>query len=251
MTAKIALFLVTKNEEKNLPKCLDSVKDLVSEIIVVDSESTDKTLEIAKTYGAEVYTHPFHDFVSQKNLALSKVTCPWALSLDADETLTPELTAEIKKALEAPLVSGYFLPRVNFFLGKQMKHSGLHREYILRLVRTDRARFTGGMVHEELEVKGKTALLQNGFLHYSYMSLDDYFSKLNKYTSLAAEHMRQQGKKFSLFYVLATAPFQFFKRYFLKLGFLDGVQGLIWAVLSNFYIFVKYIKLWDLQRQER
>jgi len=248
---RISLFVITKNEEKNIAACILSAKPLVHEIIVVDSQSTDKTALICRDLGAVVYDCPFESFTEQKNTALSKVTSEWALSLDADETLTPQLVKEIEHAIEQGKYDGYELPRVNDFLGKRMHHSGIKKEYILRLVRTKKAQFEGGLVHEKLVVAGPTARLKNVFIHHPYNDIESYFDKFNKYTTLAARTLYNRGKHVGLLRVLLTIPFEFGKRYFLKAGFLDGIRGLIWASFSCFYVFVKYMKLWYLWDREK
>ncbi len=245
----ISLFVITKNEAHNIAACLDSARALVQEIIIVDSYSTDGTVRICEKFGARIYQHPFENFTQQKNTALSQVTREWALSLDADETLTPELASEIYQITLTGKANGYRLPRVNEFLGKRMKHSGIKKEYIVRLVRTEKAKFVGGKVHEKLEVQGRTRRLKNVFVHHPYDNIEDYFAKFNKYTTLAAQTMFDSGKRVGLLRVLLTVPFEFMRRYVLKLGFLDGIRGLIWASFSCFYVFVKYMKLWFLWDQ--
>lgn len=250
-TNRISLFIITKNEEQKVVKCIESAKSLVNEIIVVDSQSKDRTVQKCEELGAIVYSRPFEGFTRQKNFALSKVTNPWALSLDADEVLTPELAEEIRTALQNPTADGYELGRINDFLGKRMLHGGLKKEYLLRLVRTEQACFKGGLVHEKLASSGKIKRLEHPFIHYSYDSVEAYFDKFNKYTTLAAQTMFQNGKRFSLPFVLVTIPFEFFRRYVLKAGFLDGLRGFVWASFSAFYVFVKYIKLWYLWQRKR
>ncbi len=245
-TTRISLFIIAKNEEKNIARCILSAKPIVHEIVVVNSQSTDKTALICKDLGAAVYDRAFDGFTAQKNFALSKVTSEWALSLDADETLTPDLAAEIQQAVQNPLIDGYELTRANDFLGKRMRHSGMKNEHILRLVRAKKAEFRGGLVHEKLHVNGKTARLKNVFIHHPYDSIESYFEKFNRYTTLAAQTMFEKGKKVCFPLVLATIPFEFARRYLLKAGFLDGMRGFIWAAFSCFYVFVKYMKLWYL-----
>ncbi|MCQ2410520.1 MAG: glycosyltransferase family 2 protein [Elusimicrobiaceae bacterium] len=242
----ISLFIITKNAAQNVFSCIQSAQDLVREVIVLDSDSTDRTAQICRELGSIVYNQPFENFTKQKNAALEKVTSAWALSLDADETLTPELAAEIRQAVLSDKYDGYELPRVNDFLGKRMHHSGIKKEYILRLVRTQKARFEGGKVHEKLVVSGPTARLKNVFIHHPYNDIETYFAKFNKYTTLAAQTMYENGKRVCLLRVLLTVPFEFARRYVLKAGFLDGMRGLIWASFSCFYVFVKYMKLWYL-----
>lgn len=250
-TNRISLFIITKNEAEHLAKCILSAKTLVHEVIVVDSDSTDRTTAIARDLGAIVYNHKFESFTRQKNFALSKVTSGWALSLDADETLTPELAEEIKQAVACGKADGYELPRVNDFLGKRMRHSGIKKEYILRLVRTQKAAFKGGLVHEELCVNGSTARLENVFTHHPYKNLETYFEKFNKYTTLAAEQMFQKGRRVCWARVLLTVPFEFTRRYIFQAGFLDGARGFIWATFAGFYVFAKHAKLWYLWERKK
>lgn len=247
----ISLFIIAKNEAHHIEACLKSAQNLVQEIVVVDSNSSDDTVRLCEQFGARVYEQPFENFTKQKNTALSKVSCEWALSLDADETLTPELAEEIKQAVLSDKYDGYELPRVNDFLGKRMNHSGIKKEYILRLVRTKKAKFEGGKVHEKLVVQGKTARLKNVFVHHPYDDIETYFEKFNKYTTLAAQTMYENGKRVCLLRVLLTVPFEFARRYILKAGFLDGMRGLIWASFSCFYVFVKYMKLWYLRERNQ
>ena len=247
----LSVFLITKQEGKNLDKCLASVKDIAGEIVIVDSGSTDNTLEIAKKYGAKIFHKDFVSFTEQKNFSLKKCSLPWALNLDADEYLTSALATEIKKTLtKKTTAEGYFLVRNNIFLGRQMKHSGIAAEARLRLVKTTKAKYVGGLVHEELIVEGKTATLKNTFMHNTYTSIDQYFEKFNRYTTLAALALKQKNKKFNLF-LLTHSPFEFIKIYFLKLGFLDGFQGFLWALFSAWYKIVKYTKLWDISRENK
>ncbi len=250
MTQRISLFIIAKNEEHKIAKSILSAKNLASEVIVVDGYSKDKTAEIAAEHGALVFQHPFEGFAAQKNFALSKVSCPWALNLDADESLSPELKEKIRHVIKDTSHAGFDIAFSNYFLGKQMKHSGLNHEYHLRLVRTDKAHYEGGLVHEGLKVDGTVGKLEEPIRHYSYDSIEAYFRKFNKYTSLAALQMYEKGRRFSLLFVLVTIPFEFIKRYLLKLGFLDGIRGFIWASFSAFYVFVKYMKLWLLEQKK-
>ena len=248
-TARLSLFVITKNEEKNIAKCILSARSIVNEIIVVDSFSQDKTALICRDLGAIVFEHKFENFTQQKNFALSKVSGNWALSLDADETLTPQLAEEIRQAIASHQYDGYQLPRVNNFWGKQMRHSGLNKEFLLRLVRTKKAKFTGGHVHEQLTVTGKVGRLKNVFEHHPYDTIESYLQKFNHYTTLAAKTMHQDGKHFHLIPAVLRLPFDFVKRYFFQLGFMDGFRGFVWAVFGAFYSFVKYTKLWLLERK--
>jgi len=248
---RITLFVITKNEAHRIASCILSARDIVSEVIIVDSNSTDKTAVVCKELGAQVYTREFDGFASQKNFALSKVSGEWALNLDADEQLSPNLREEILQALTRENVAGYYLPFCNYFLGKKMRFSGLSKEKHLRLVRTQNAHYVGGLVHEGLEVKGRLETLKNPVNHFSYDTIENYFNKFNKYTSLAAQQMYKNGKHFCLLKVLFTLPFEFLKRYVLKLGMFDGIRGLLWASFSTYYVYVKYMKLWQLEQEHK
>ena len=237
--------MIVKNEEKNLAKCLNSVENLVDEIVIVDSGSTDKTIEIAKTFGAKIFKREFDSFSNQKNYALSIATNEWVLHLDADEVLSKELVEEIKFVIINTKLDGFYLIRTNFFLGKQMKYSGINKEYRLRLAKKSVSKYVGGIIHEELIVNGKVGKLKNIMIHNSYPTISSYFNKLEQYTTLGAKKLLEKNKKAKVIDIVFKPPFEFIKRYILKCGFLDGIRGFIWAVLYAFYTFIKYIKLWE------
>lgn len=251
MMSRISLFIIAKNEEAKLASCILSARGLVNEVIVVNALSKDKTVQVAQELGAIVYDREFDGFASQKNYALSKVTSEWALNLDADERLSDELKEEIRRATAQTEYNGFDIPFSNYLFGKKMRFSGLDKEHHLRLVRTRCAHYTGGLVHEGLDVQGKTGRLKGRILHYSYDSIETYFRKLNKYTSLAAEQLHSNGRRFSLLRTLFCLPWEFARRYILKLGFLDGMRGFVWAMFSSFYVFVKNMKLWAIEQKEK
>jgi glycosyltransferase involved in cell wall biosynthesis len=247
----ISLVLIARNEEKDLPACLKSAKGLVSEIVVADSMSTDDTGMIARSFGARVERRRFDSYAGQKNFALGLATNDWALHLDPDETLTPELKAEILALFEKgePPCDAYSIPYINFFLGQRMRHAGLDGERHIRLFRKSKASFGGGLVHEGVVVTGNIGELAQHIEHRSYPDLEEYLEKFNSYTTLAARKMHDAGVKFSMLKI-AAVPFEFAKRYIMRLGFLDGFAGLAWSAVSAFYVFVKYAKLWRLERME-
>lgn len=249
MKKRISLFIIVKNEEKNITKCILSARKIVSEIIVVDSYSKDKTVSVCRDLGALVFQRPFDSFTNQKNFALSKTTGDWTLSLDADEALTPELAAEIQKAVEQEGYNAYELVRENSFWGKVMNHGGVRKESLVRLVRKDKGTFKGGLVHEQFVAVGKIGRLKNTFIHNSYPDIESYFAKFNHYTTLAARTMYDKGRHFSILAAALRIPFDFLKRYLFQLGFLDGFRGLMWAVFSAGYSFTKYAKLWQLEQR--
>ena len=249
-TPRISLFIIAKNEAHRIAACIASAREVANEIVVIDGNSTDNTAQICKELGAQVYTREFDGFANQKNFALSKVIGEWALNLDADERLSPALKDEILQAVKNPQIAGYYLPFCNYFLGQKMRFSGLNKEKHLRLVRTQKAHYVGGLVHEGLKVNGPLSTLKNPVNHFSYNTIEDYFTKFNKYTTLAAKQLHQNGRHFSWGRVIFTLPFEFIKRYILKLGFLDGARGLFWASFSTYYVYVKYAKLWQLEQDK-
>jgi len=243
---KISLVMITKNEEKVLSKSLSSVKGLVDEIIIVDSGSTDNTVKIANDFGGKVFQRDFDSFSNQKNYALSLAANECVLHLDADEVLSGELRDEIRNTLDATIVDGFYLTRTNFFLGKQMKHAGLGKEDRLRLAKKSLSKYVGGIIHEELKVDGKLGYMKKLFYHHTCPTLDNYFIKFDKYTTFGAIKMYENKKKFYITDLVFRPVIEFIKRYIIRLGFLDGIEGFIWAVLGMYYSFTKYVKLWQL-----
>ncbi len=247
---KISLVMIAKNEEKNIAKSLESVKGLVNEIIVVDSGSTDNTNKLAQSYGAKIFKRTFDNFSAQKNYALSLALNEWVLHLDADEVLSEEIKEEIKKTIENTQYDGFLLTRENFFLGKKMKYSGIAKEDRLRLAKKSLSKYVGGIIHEELSVNGKVGKLNNTFYHYTCPNLDGYFNKFEQYTTFGALKMADKNKKAKIIDIIFRPPFEFIKRYILKLGFLDGFEGFVWAVLGSYYSFAKYMKLYLLNKKD-
>lgn len=245
----VSVVIITRDEESNIGACLDSVS-WAAERIVVDSGSVDRTVAIARDQGAKILEIEWRGFGDAKQRGLEAAREDWVLSLDADERVTPELRAEIHERLKQPTMNGFEIPRLTSFIGAWIRHSGWYPDYVLRLVRRERARFTDSLVHEKLEVDGQRARLRNHLLHYSYTSIEDYLKRLNRYTTLAAQELHDSGKRFAVWQPLLKAPAVFVKRFLLKRGFLDGWAGLQIAVLSAVYVFVKYAKLGALQRRE-
>lgn len=233
---KITAVVVTFNEEKNIKRCLDSLK-FCSEIIIVDSGSSDKTISIAKKYKAKIFFKEFMNFSDIKNYGISKAKNQWVLSVDADEVISNELQQKIKEAIEKDF-NGYYIKRVNYFLGKPIKYSGWGADFQLRLFKKNNGKFYGA-VHEAVKVSGKVGYLNEPILHYSYTDSKSYFEKMNRYTSIQA----QKSKPFLFFKLLFSPIFKFIKMFFIKLGFLDGFHGFILAIYSSFSEFVKISKM--------
>lgn len=244
---KLSVIVITKNEERNLPECLESVK-WADEIVVVDSASADKTVEVARRFTNKVYIRPWDGFAAAKNFALLQCTSDWVLWLDADERVTDGLAREIQDVVRQGNTAAvaFEFPRKAYFLGRWIKHCGWYPGYVVRLFRRDLGSFREVKVHESLIVEGETSRLQNDLLHYTDPNLWHYFEKFNRYTSLAAEEMAGGGASFGLGQLIIRPSWIFIRMYVIKRGFLDGVEGFILCVLSSCYVFTKYAKFWEL-----
>lgn len=244
----LSVLIITRNEEHNIGDCLASAA-WADEIVVVDAESDDETRAIAAEYTPKVFTRRWEGYSAAKNYGLSHCTCEWVLWLDADERITPELAAEMRQAMQQPEIAGYEIPRRAFFLGRWMHYSGWYPGYVLRLFRRNNARFNDMAVHEGVILQGKTSRLRHDLLHYTDRTIEHYFDKLNRYTTLAAAQLAANGRRFRFIDLLLRPAHTFIKMYLLKRGFLDGLQGLMLAVFSACYVFTKYAKLWHLGQQ--
>ena len=239
---RLSAIIITRNEEGQIHECLESIR-WVDEIIVVDSGSTDRTVELAQEHATRLIETTWQGYAKTKALALAETTADWVLWIDADERVTPELGAEIRQVIEGTGVAGYYMARKTIFLGRWIRHCGWYPGHVCRLFKRDCGRFNEAQVHEAVEVDGPVGYLEHPLLHYTDPSLEHYLKKFNIYTSLAAQQLYEKDRRFHLF-DLFRPPFTFVKMYILKLGFLDGIQGLILCVLSSCYVFTKYAKLW-------
>jgi glycosyltransferase involved in cell wall biosynthesis len=242
----LSAIVITKNEEGNIRECLESIK-WANEIVIVDAGSTDRTVEIAKEYTSKIFNRPWDGYGAAKNYGLSQCTGNWILSLDADERVTSELQKEILSVLSSvhQQVAALSIPRHANFLGTWINHCGWYPGRITRVFRRSAGRFTEAKVHEGLEIQGVVIPLRSDLLHYTDPDLKHYFEKFNRYTSLAAEELTERKKRFSLFKLVVNPLWVFVKMYIFRLGFLDGIPGLILCVLSANYVFTKYAKLWE------
>jgi glycosyltransferase involved in cell wall biosynthesis len=230
---------LTLNEEQNIAKCIESV-DPADDVLVVDSGSTDMTIEIASATRARVVGHPFLDFADQRNYAMSLLTSEWVLHLDADERVTPELWNEIRAMLASDSCDGYLVPCLNIVFGKPLKHGGWYPQYHLRLQRRKKARWYGA-VHEEAAVEGPVGKLVEPIVHFGHPNIHTFLLKLDRYTSLEASRRNQSVVLLSALAFLMPLPY-FMYKYFLQLGFLDGWRGLAAAILLSFYRCVTLLK---------
>jgi len=248
---KISVAIITKDEERNIGDCLESVK-WADEIVVVDNGSTDRTLSICQEYGARIFQEEWKGYSGQKNSAIEKAGNEWVLNLDADERVSPELRQEMQKSLEGNQgVNGYWIPRKNFFLGQWIRYCGWYPDLNLRLFRKSRGRFGERVVHERLELAGKALTLTHPLIHETYQSLSDFFQRMDRYSTLAAQEMHREGRKFRLTDVVFRPPFTFLQMYFLRAGFLEGYLGFVLSVLYSYYTFAKYAKLKELRNIEK
>jgi glycosyltransferase involved in cell wall biosynthesis len=285
----LSVVIITFNEEANLARTLASVQPLVAdgkgEIIVVDSGSTDRTVEIAKSHGAKVFVEEWKGFAAQKNSAIDKATGDWILSLDADEELDPQLQRAVHELLEAlgglsalgkesgdhslsnadttskvgaiphADFDGLWIPRKNEFLGRWIRHGGFWPDPKLRLFRRGRGKFENRAVHEDVQVDGITRQIQSGaLLHHSYPTLSDYVEHMNGYSSLGAEMVVAKGNgkskvRFTVINIVVRPLATFVYNYFLRLGFLDGREGLLLHLYHAVYVSWKYAKAWELSRR--
>jgi len=239
----LSVIVITKDEEATIPRCLKSVA-WADEIVVVDSGSTDATQSISRALGAKVYpTADWPGFGPQKNRALDLATGDWVLSLDADEWLTPELQAEVRNALANPgSQSAFRVPRVSYFCGRLMRHSGWWPDPVLRLFRRGRARFSDDLVHERLIVDGPVGELSSLLMHESFVGLEEVLDKVNRYSSAGAQMMVADGRAGSLTSAVAHGVWTFVRTYVLKAGFMDGREGFMLAVSNAEGVYYRYLK---------
>ena len=249
MGKSLSVAIITRNEEANLPRTLASVR-WAAEIVVVDSGSSDRTVEIARSYGAHVTEEAWHGFGKQKNLALEACSSEWVLSLDADEEVSEALALEITQLLEGnPPEDAYFLPRRNLFLGRWMRHGGYYPDPKLRLFRKGAAWFEESAVHETVQYSGVTHTLRGELIHHAYPTLESYLEHMNRYSTLGAEQALARGRTSRswpafLWNVAVNPAATFLYNYLFRLGFLDGREGLLLHLYHSGYVSWKYAKAW-------
>jgi len=247
---KVSAYVMTFNEKDKITDCLESIK-WADEIVVLDSFSTDGTVEICKKYTNKIIQKKFEGFGKLRNAALDSCSNDWVLSIDADERCTEELKNEVLGLLEkGPGADAYYVPRKSHFLGVWVRHCGWYPDYRQpQLFNRKKMKYTEQLVHETFVLDGKLSYLKGHALQFPFLNLDQYLRKMERYSGLRAEEMHKAGKKFRISNVVVNPAAMFFRMYVAKLGFLDGKTGLILSFLYAYYTMLKYVKLWEKEKQ--
>ena len=249
----LSVVIITYNEARHLEACIQSVEDIAHEIIVVDSGSTDGTIEIAERLDCDIAYRPFDNFANQKNFALSLASCPWILSIDADERLSEELASSIAEVLNSDYDnarSTWNMERLNHYCGKPIKHSGWYPDKQTRLLKNGAATWNG-LVHESLQIKdgSQPQLLSGELLHYTSQTIEQHVSQINRYSTLRAQRKKSQSSFVLYFKLFFASSWKFFHIYLFKGGFLDGFAGLCIAILSAYGIGIANLKALQMKRE--
>ncbi|MCM8796417.1 MAG: glycosyltransferase family 2 protein [Candidatus Omnitrophica bacterium] len=248
---KLSVVILTKNEEAQIRKCLESIK-WADEIIIVDDFSTDRTLQICREYTDKIFQKKLEGFSAQREFGAFQAGGPWVLHLDADEVVTPALQEEIKEILEKGTdCDGFLIYRPTVYLGRLMRYCGWRARPLL-LFRKNKGRYDGRLVHERISVDGKIGCLRNEIIHKGYKNLSEHFAKMDLYTTYDAEELWRKGKRLNIFnypvYFILKPSFIFFRRYIIQRGFKEGLRGLFISVITAFIVFMNYAKLWEKQK---
>ncbi|MBW2313161.1 MAG: glycosyltransferase family 2 protein [Deltaproteobacteria bacterium] len=247
--APVSVCIIACNEEGNLPRCLESAAWADEVVVVVDTRSTDATEALAREAGARTILHAYEGNIEQKNFALGEAKHDWVLSLDADEALTPELTAAVQSALSADGPdAGYELNRLTWHLGRWIRHGEFYPDWQMRLFRRSQARVVGVNPHGRVELVGRAGRIDGDLLHYSYRDLADQIARIQDFSRIQAAAMWAAGRRASLFDLGLRPPLRFLRCYLLKQGIRDGGPGFVIAAATAFHVFLKYAKLWELGR---
>lgn len=249
---ELSVVVITFNEERNLARCLASVKAVADDIVVVDSFSTDRTEAIAREHGARFVPHAFEGHIEQKNWAVTQARYPWVLSLDADEALDDTLTAAVQRVKrEGPKADGYTMHRLTNYCGTWVRHGGWYPDTKLRLWDSRKGRWAGTNPHDryEMDPGARTAHLEGDILHYSYRSISDHLKQVDYFTTISANALHARGRRAALWRMIVSPKARFFGGYLLRGGFRDGFHGFVIAVVSAHATFLKYAKLRQLWRE--
>lgn len=240
----ISAVVLTKNEEKNIKECMKSL-EWCDEIVVIDDYSEDKTLTVARRFNGKVYQrHLANDFAGQRNFALEKVKGEWVLFIDADERVSKALAREIRQVIKSNFLAGFYLKRQDWLWEKALKHGETAKVRLLRLAKKQAGEWRRG-VHETWQIKGKTDQLKNPIIHYPHQTISEFLSNLNFHSSLHAKALKREGIRPSFFRLLINPFGKFIQNYFFRLGFLDGMPGLISALMMSFHSFLARAKLYS------
>ena len=243
---KISATVITFNEEHNIRRCLESIR-WVDEIVVIDSHSTDRTIEICKEFTDKVIQRDWPGHIDQKNYAVDSATHDWILSLDADEEVSPELLQELKAiAQNGPTVDGYAMPRKVHYLNRWIRYGGWYPDHKVRLFNRQKARWGGINPHDRIIMDSKPIYLTGDLYHYSFRDVSAHIRQINSFTSIGAEELMARDIKPSWFRLMLHPLAKFFKSYILKAGFLEGRAGFYIAISGSFYVYLKYVKHWEL-----
>jgi glycosyltransferase involved in cell wall biosynthesis len=245
---KLTVTVITRNEAANIEGALQSVR-WADEIVVVDSHSADDTVAIARRYGARIDVHTWAGYSAQRNYAAEIAAHDWILALDADERVPPALAGEIREVMRAgPTVGGYRMPRMSHYLGRWIRGTDWYPDYQLRLYDRRIGKFNGKRVHESVELAhGSPGTLRHDLQHYPYRDISDHVTSIDHYTTLAAEEWFASGRRTNLLDVALHPPTAFLRNYIIRGGFRDGTPGFLVSVLNSYYVFLKILKLWELQ----
>jgi glycosyltransferase involved in cell wall biosynthesis len=247
---KLSVTVITKNEAADIGKTLESVR-FADEVIVVDSHSIDDTVAIARRHTDRVVVRDWAGYIDQKNYAASLAAHDWILSVDADERVTPELAAEIRSRLQSdPPEAAFRIPRVTWHLGRWIRTTDWYPDYQLRLYDRRSAQWTGGYVHESVTVRGQTGQLRGELQHYAYRDVADHLETIDRYTTLAARQMHEDGRRAGLLQLAGHPPLAFLRNYLAHGGIRDGIPGFVISALNAYYVFLKFAKLWELEDLE-
>ncbi len=251
MSEKISACVITFNEELNIRRCLESIA-WCDEIVVVDSFSTDRTVEICREFTDKVYQHEWLGYIGQRNLIREKASHPWVFHLDADEELSPALIADIREAFRNPNpeIAGYEFPRLVYYLGRWIRYGDWYPDIKLRLFRKEKGQSVGNEPHDYVVVDGRVMTMTQPIFHYTYDDIQDHLLTINRFTSIAAATQWKNGGRFKLLDFLFRPPWRFVRGYFLKGGFLCGRHGFLIALFNAFSVALKYAKLWEIEINE-
>ncbi|WP_295905888.1 glycosyltransferase family 2 protein [uncultured Bdellovibrio sp.] len=246
----ISVVIITLNEEAHIERCIRSAS-FADDVVVVDSFSTDRTVEIAEKCGARVFKEKWRGFGPQKAFATEQAKHSWVLALDADEALSPELCAEIVESFsDLDPEAGYLFPRKSYHLGRWIEHGGWYPDYQLRLYNKTKSQWNSAALHEKVEVK-KTLKMKRDLLHWVFDNLSDQVVTNDRYSTLGAKQLAEEGKKFSYFKMIFKPFGKFVETYFVKCGFLDGLPGFIISMGAAYSLFLKFAKLWEIERAKK